>query len=110
MSRSRPRPSRPRAASRPLPAEPAPTPALATGVPSLGHPLVLVTALACLMATVTFKLNDPDFWQHLTVGRAIWQLKSVPATNLWSWPTHGQPDVLPSWGFRALLYPFWAAG
>lgn len=72
--------------------------------------IVGLTAALCVLFSVTFKLNDPDFWQHLLVGKAIWQQHSVPMTHLWSWPTLHQPEVLPSWGFRALLWPFWAAG
>ena len=34
----------------------------------------------------------------------------IPTTQLWVWPSWGGPDVNPSWGFRALLWPFWAAG
>jgi hypothetical protein len=75
----------------------------------LGDPLVAIVALACLMLTVTFRLNDPDFWQHLAVGKAIWQLGHVPMTHQWSC-TYGQPEVLPSWGYRALLWPMWNAG
>ncbi len=55
-------------------------------------------------------MNDPDVWQHLRVGQAIWQSHSIPRTQVWCWPTYGVPQVLPSWGFRALLWPFWQAG
>lgn len=54
--------------------------------------------------------HDPDLWQHLTVGREIWRTHSIPHTQLWTWPTHGASDVLPSWLFRALLWPFWELG
>ena len=67
------------------------------------------TALAVALS-VTFRLGDADLWQHLAVGRAIWKLHSVPATNLWVWPLYGMPALCPSWLFRALLWPFWAAG
>jgi hypothetical protein len=59
---------------------------------------------------VSFQLRDTDFWQHLLVGKAIWTLRSVPTTNLWSWPTYGAPDVNASWGFRALIWPVWKFG
>ncbi len=59
---------------------------------------------------MTDPLRDTDFWQHLAVGRAIWTTHAVPTTQLWSWPTYGAPDVNSSWGFRALLWPFWNAG
>lgn len=49
-------------------------------------------------------------WQHLLVGKAIWTLRDIPTTHLWSWPTYGALDVNASWGFRALIWPFWKLG
>jgi len=77
------------------------------------HPAVLAAATVaalCLIVSVSFQIDDPDLWQHLTVGRAIWQLHSIPQLQIWCWPTYGEPQVLPSWGFRALLWPFWKLG
>ena len=71
--------------------------------------LPLLAAAALVAIAVTAPLDDKDVWQHLTVGRAIWQLHAVPHTDLWTWPGFGTPYVLPSWLFRALLWPFWAA-
>jgi hypothetical protein len=89
-----------------------PAAANASGLPAR-HPAMLAgalfTAAACVYG-VTFRITDPDLWQHLTVGRAIWQLHHVPVTNLWVWPLYGAPDICPSWLFRALLWPFWSAG
>src|SRR5206468_6280991 len=62
----------------------------------------------CVLLSVTFRIYDTDFWQHLVVGKAIWQMKRVPTTQLWSWPTYGAPDVNSSWGFRALIWPIWS--
>ena len=78
----------------------------------LSHPAsiaVAAVATLCVLYSVTFQIHEPDFWQHLTVGREIWRSHSVPTTQLWTWPTHGAPDVNSSWGFRAILYPFWSA-
>ncbi|MBI1798595.1 MAG: hypothetical protein HYR73_02790 [Candidatus Eisenbacteria bacterium] len=69
---------------------------------------MLFTA-AALVLGLTIRIDDPDLWQHLTVGRAIWQLHRVPTTNLWVWPLYGASDICPSWLFRALLWPFWCA-
>jgi hypothetical protein len=74
-----------------------------------------LTVVACVAAaivalTVTAPLQDKDVWQHLAVGRAMWTLHGVPHTDLWTWPGYGTPYLLPSWLFRALLWPFWAAG
>ena len=70
----------------------------------------LILAAACVALSVTFRIGDPDLWQHLAVGRAIWELHRVPTVNLWAWPVYGMPDVCPSWLFRVLLWPFWSAG
>jgi hypothetical protein len=95
--------------ARPTPSPKAPPIVL----PPLGRgpwTVVLVVAALVVVACVTYRIYDPDLWQHLTVGREIWRTHSIPHTQLWTWPTHGAPDVLPSWLFRALLWPFWAAG
>ena len=72
--------------------------------------MALVFAAVAAVAVVTYAFYDTDLWQHLLVGKVIWQTHAVPTTQLWSWPTHGAPDVLPSWLFRALLWPVWEAG
>jgi Flp pilus assembly protein TadD len=70
---------------------------------------VLAVAVIALFA-VTFEIFDTDFWQHLLVGRYIWETHSAPKLQLWTWPTYGAPDVNASWGFRALVWPFWSLG
>jgi hypothetical protein len=80
---------------------------------SIRHPALWIAALAaavCVAVSTGFGLWETDFWQHLLVGKAIWSLGHVPTTQLWSWPTYGAPDVNPSWGFSALLWPVWNAG
>ena len=71
--------------------------------------IVLAVAAFCVALSVSFRLYEKDFWQHLAVGRAIWQLHAVPTTQLWTWPTYGAPDVNSSWGFRVLIWPLWQA-
>jgi hypothetical protein len=77
-----------------------------------GRPFALVglVASAIVVLAVTNLLTTPDFWQHLVVGKAIWQLGRIPQEHLWTWPSFGQREVLPSWGFRWLLWPFYAIG
>lgn len=70
----------------------------------------VVVAALCALAAVTYAIYDTDVWQHLLVGKVIWQTHAIPHTQLWTWPTHGAPDVLPSWLFRALLWPAWRLG
>ncbi len=87
------------------PAAPAPEP-----LPRAAVVLLAALTAAVIVALCSWRIADLDVWQHLAVGRAIWQLKRVPLEQVWVWPVYGQPDVLPSWLFRVLLWPFWAAG
>jgi hypothetical protein len=77
---------------------------------SLRSPAMIAVALvaaACIALSVSYRIYDPDIWQNLVVGKAIWQLHRVPTTQLWSWPTYGAPDVKWTWGFSALVWPVW---
>lgn len=77
------------------------------------HPAYLAAALvatACILVSVSFTLYDADAWQNLTFGRAIWTLGAIPSTQIFAWPNYGAPIVNPSWGFTALVWPFWSAG
>src|ERR1044072_1807334 len=81
--------------------------------PAWDHPaarLAVAVAFACILVSVSFRLYEYDFWQHLTLGKAIWQLKAVPRVELWTWPDYGSARISPSWGFSFLLWPFWALG
>lgn len=71
--------------------------------------LCLGVSISLILLAVAHRSYDTDVWQHLRVGRAIWQLHEIPRTNLWTWPTFGAPYDIPSWLFRVVLWPFWAA-
>jgi hypothetical protein len=80
---------------------------------SLRHPALLAAALvaaACIVFSVTYRLIDSDFWQHLLVGKVIWARGAIPRQHLWSWTSYGRSEVLPSWLFRWLLWPFYDRG
>ena len=97
--------------SRRTPPERLPAPTASAARPAgLSWFAIALLAAACVAYAVTFRMSTPDVWQHLLVGKAMWQLMRIPAEHLWSWPTYGEREVLPSWGFRALLWPFWLAG
>ena len=90
-------------------ADPDPS-ASAPSRPSAPRLVALVVAFGCILYSVSFRLYEYDFWQHLTYGRAIWELHRVPREQIWTWPDFGAPNVNPSWGFSALVWPFWATG
>ena len=111
MTRSRPRPV-------PKPVTARPTRPERVVVPAapplrLTHPALLFAALVCaavVVLSVTNDVFDPDQWQHLTVGRYIWEQHRFPLTQLWTWPTYGAKEVDYAWGFEALAWPFWKLG
>jgi hypothetical protein len=79
------------------------------GVPLRSPAMIAVALVAavCIALSVSYRIYDPDIWENLVVGKAIWQLHRVPTTQLWSWPTYGAPDVKWTWGFSALVWPVW---
>jgi len=80
---------------------------------SLSRPGFLLVALVAAIAacvSVSHRISDPDVFQHLTVGKALWSGERVLGRHLWSWPTYGTPEVTPSWAFRAMLWPFYDHG
>lgn len=108
------RPPGPRSAPRrgrgrtPAPAGTGPPP-LAPLAPGARVALIALAA-GIAAAMVSYAIYDPDLWQHLRVGRALWEGLGFPSVNVWTWPTLGAPDLIPSWLFRALLWPFWKFG
>ena len=83
--------------------------ALAEGIAAAARDEVPVGAVIVL-GSVSFPITDPDVWQHLAVGRALWADGRVPVEHQTAWPVLGRPEPAPSWAFRALLWPFWLAG
>lgn len=76
--------------------------------PMAGAPRAALIALAAIVVVLlaSYRVNDYDVWQHLLVGKVVWQTHAPPTTHLWTWPSHGQPDLNSSWGFEALLFAF----
>ena len=72
--------------------------------------IAATVAVACAVFTLGTRLHDMDLWQHLAYGRAVWKAHRVLTTQQWTWPDFGAPEINASWGFRASLWPWWAAG
>ncbi len=71
---------------------------------------VALASFASILVSVSFRVDDPDLWQHLAVGKTVWLRAAPPMVHEWTWPLWGTPDVNGSWGFEALLWPFWDRG
>ena len=94
----------PRKPRLPAPArEPLPAP------PALVTAAIAAFVFAGILLLVTTPIDDPDLWQHLLVGKVILATHAVPSTQVWTWPMYGQPDVLPSWLFRVIVWPLYHA-
>jgi tetratricopeptide (TPR) repeat protein len=70
-------------------------------------PALLLLAVAVLSIT---RIEDPDAWTHLALGRDIVQRGGFPTHETLSFPSVGiQPYYNPEWLFGALLYLGYAA-
>jgi len=69
--------------------------------------VMAVVAAVCIAVSMSYRIYDPDIWENLVVGKAIWTMHRIPHTQLWSWPTYGAPDVKWTWGFSAVIWPLW---
>lgn len=50
------------------------------------------------------KIHDTDAWLHLSIGRLIWELKGLPANELFVYPNFTEPFRYSSWLFAVLFY------
>ena len=66
-------------------------------------------ALLVVILAVAHQARESDVWQHLRVGSVLWETHSIPKTNIWTWPTYGDPYEVKSWLFCAALWPLWSS-
>ena len=66
----------------------------------------LTTIPFILISTLLFirPIHDPDLWWHLGVGQYIWQTKSIPYTDIFSFTAPEYPYVYHSWLSELILY------
>ena len=50
------------------------------------------------------EFSDPDIWFHLTIGRAIFSLGALPATEFYIFPAFSEPAHYPAAGYGLLQY------
>jgi len=58
--------------------------------------------------STTTRLYDTDLWSLLVVGKTMWVEHRIPTTDQWTWRHYGEPQIVSSWLFRALLWPLWS--
>ena len=66
--------------------------------------LIAVLILAGLSFTHTLDSINQDIGRHLKTGEIIWQTKSVPQTNLFSYTEPATPFINHHWGSEVIFY------
>ena len=97
----------------PAPEQPSPPAALEASQPvrlGLSHwvlsfPVVLALALAVLVFyNARDRFKDPDTWWHLKVGESIWNTRSIPDRDQYSYTTGNRPWLAHEWLSQLSLY------
>jgi hypothetical protein len=71
--------------------------------------------LAFGLAMVTFvtcrgRFHDPDTWLHLKLGETIWNSRSIPRTDIFSYTASGHAWVAHEWLSELLIYGAYRLG
>ncbi len=66
---------------------------------ALAAGIVLVTVLAA-----TTRLENPDLWWHLKIGEVIWNTRSLPSSDHFSFTVSGAPWVAHEWLAQVSIY------
>lgn len=69
--------------------------------------LILLCVLVSMLCIST--IADDDVFWHLATGRWIWENKSIPSTDILSYPTEGIQWIPTEWGWDVLTYGLVAA-
>ncbi len=78
--------------------------------PTLGAVWLLVPALLTLLYVSTLVQYPLDFWNHLCVGRLIWQDGAIPRSNPLTYTLPGQAVVYQNWLVELAVYGLYRLG
>jgi hypothetical protein len=77
----------------------------------LAFPVVLMVGLIVVTVfTIVNRFNDPDLWWHLKVGQTIWNTRSIPSADAYSFTAHGQPWMDHEWLAQWSIYAAYQLG
>lgn len=65
--------------------------------------LTTLFVISIFLSAFTY-IRDTETWLHLSLGRLIWQMKGVPASEPFTYPILGEPFSYNSWLFGLLTY------
>jgi tetratricopeptide (TPR) repeat protein len=66
--------------------------------------ILLVFFLLSVFILSIIRVEDTDTWMHLSMGKLIWGLKGLPATEPFVYPAFGEPFSYSSWLFGLIYY------
>jgi hypothetical protein len=71
---------------------------------------ILIAPLLVFAAAVSyFQICSPDLWWHLKTGEWIWQQRSFPQGDPFSYTAAGQPWIAHEWLFGLVSFLAWRA-
>lgn len=66
--------------------------------------LLVSFGLLIIFFTTSKLTNEDDYFWHLSTGRYIVQNQTIPSTDVFSYPTEGQPWLVTEWAWDVLTY------
>ena len=72
--------------------------------------MVAATLVVLTVLTVHSRFNDPDLWWHLKTGEIIWNTRSIPRTDLFSFTTNNHAWTAHEWLSQVTIYGCWRLG
>jgi hypothetical protein len=72
---------------------------------AFSFPVMLCALFGVLtVLTVRSRFNDPDMWIHLRIGEVIWNNRSIPRVDLFSFTANGHPWLAQEWLSQLIIY------
>ncbi|MGB9082023.1 MAG: tetratricopeptide repeat protein [Desulfuromonadaceae bacterium] len=80
----------------------------------MNNRLIFITTAVFFLSLALLSIiqvEETDTWLHLSMGREIFNLRALPATEPFTYPSFGRPFLYTSWLFGVVLYlTYLAAG
>lgn len=70
--------------------------------------LMAFVLLLCLFVMAVRPITDPDFWWHLRTGQYVWETRSIPHQDIYSYTLPEQPWITHEWLTEVALYAIYA--
>ena len=64
--------------------------------------------LVSVFVLSTYKIEDDDFYWHLTTGKYIYENKVIPDNDVFSYATQNKAWIPFEWGWDVLIYMIYA--